>query len=98
MSADDDYDYLMKVVLVGPHSMAIMGRYTRDQYCLDSKTTIGIEFQTKTVLVDGARVRVQVWGSFFLLLLPFFCLHDVMLQCCLFCAMFSFSCCWSRAL
>ncbi|KAA0060583.1 ras-related protein RABA2a isoform X1 [Cucumis melo var. makuwa] len=47
---DDDYDYLFKVVLIGDSGVGksnLLSRFTRNEFCLESKSTIGVEFATR---------------------------------------------------
>jgi Ras-related protein Rab-11A len=50
----DEYDYLFKVVLIGDSGVGksnLLSRFTRNSFALDSKSTIGVEFATRTVQV-----------------------------------------------
>lgn len=52
---DEDYDYLFKVVLIGDSGVGksnILSRFTRNEFCLESKSTIGVEFATRTLQVS----------------------------------------------
>lgn len=52
--ADQEYDYLFKIVLIGDSGVGksnILSRFTRNEFSLDSKSTIGVEFATKTLQV-----------------------------------------------
>lgn len=40
-----------------------MGRFTRNEFNLDSKSTIGVEFATRTVSVDGKTIKAQIWDT-----------------------------------
>ncbi|CAN1282587.1 Ras-related protein Rab11C [Linum perenne] len=43
---DHDYDYLFKIVLIGDSGVGksnILSRFTRNEFCLESKSTIGVE-------------------------------------------------------
>ncbi|KAA0063062.1 ras-related protein RABA1b-like [Cucumis melo var. makuwa] len=54
--ADDDYDYLFKVVLIGDSGVGksnLLSRFTKNEFNLESKSTIGVEFATRTLNVDG---------------------------------------------
>ncbi|KAL0422216.1 UNVERIFIED_CONTAM: Ras-related protein RABA2a [Sesamum latifolium] len=49
---DEDYDYLFKVVLIGDSGVGksnLLSRFTRNEFCLESKSTIGVEFATRTL-------------------------------------------------
>ncbi|KAJ4969924.1 hypothetical protein NE237_003023 [Protea cynaroides] len=63
---DHEYDYLFKIVLIGDSGVGksnILSRFTRNEFCLDSKSTIGVEFATKTLQVDGKTVKAQIWDT-----------------------------------
>ena len=51
MAKDEvDYDYLFKVVLIGDSGVGksnLLSRFTKNEFNLESKTTIGVEFATK---------------------------------------------------
>ncbi|EER90540.1 ras-related protein Rab11C [Sorghum bicolor] len=64
--AADDYDYLFKVVLVGDSGVGksnLLSRFTRNTFSLDSKSTIGVEFATRTIQVDGKTIKAQIWDT-----------------------------------
>ena len=53
--ADDEYDYLFKVVLIGDSGVGksnLLSRFTRNEFCLESKSTIGVEFATRSIQVS----------------------------------------------
>lgn len=61
-----DYDHLFKVVLVGDSAVGksnLLSRFTRDEFTLDCKSTIGVEFATKTVTVDDKHIKAQIWDT-----------------------------------
>ena len=60
------YDYLFKVVLIGDSGVGksnLLSRFTRNEFCLESKSTIGVEFATRSVAVDGKTVKAQIWDT-----------------------------------
>ncbi|CDO54149.1 similar to Saccharomyces cerevisiae YER031C YPT31 Rab family GTPase [Geotrichum candidum] len=62
----DEYDFLFKVVLIGDSGVGksnILGRFTRNEFNLDSKSTIGVEFATRTVNVDDKTIKAQIWDT-----------------------------------
>jgi len=74
MSKEEDYDYLFKIVLSGNCFPTIIGdsgvgksnlltRFTKNTYNPDSKTTIGVEFATRTIDVQGKTIKAQIWDT-----------------------------------
>ncbi|XP_074591314.1 ras-related protein Rab11B-like isoform X2 [Curcuma longa] len=63
---DDDYDYLFKVVLIGDSGVGksnLLSRFTRNEFSLESKATIGVEFATRTIQVNEKVVKAQIWDT-----------------------------------
>ena len=44
-------------------SSVVLSRFTRNEFNLDSKSTIGVEFATRTINVDGKTVKAQIWDT-----------------------------------
>ncbi|CAL8336759.1 RAB11a, member RAS oncogene family, like [Gadus morhua] len=67
MSAkEDEYDYLFKVVLIGDSGVGksnLLSRFTRNEFNLESKSTIGVEFATRSLQVEGKTVKAQIWDT-----------------------------------
>ncbi len=56
----------LKLVLVGDSGVGksnIISRFTKNEFNLESKTTIGVEFATKVVDLDGRSIKVQIWDT-----------------------------------
>ncbi|XP_047313328.1 ras-related protein RABA1g-like [Impatiens glandulifera] len=63
---EDDYDYLYKVVLIGDSGVGksnLLTRFTRNEFSMDSKSTIGVEFATRCIQVDDKVVKAQIWDT-----------------------------------
>lgn len=48
------YDILLKIVLIGDSGVGksnLLSRYTKNEFSVETKTTIGVEFATKTIVV-----------------------------------------------
>lgn len=63
---DEEYDYLFKVVLIGDSGVGksnLLSRFTRNEFNLESKSTIGVEFATKSINVDSKVVKAQIWDT-----------------------------------
>ncbi|KAL0218585.1 hypothetical protein P9112_004238 [Eukaryota sp. TZLM1-RC] len=61
-----DYDYLFKIVLIGDSGSGkscLLSRFTRDEFIKESKSTIGVEFATRSLVLDGITIKAQVWDT-----------------------------------
>uniref|UniRef100_A0A7S0ZUY4 Uncharacterized protein n=1 Tax=Noctiluca scintillans TaxID=2966 RepID=A0A7S0ZUY4_NOCSC len=66
MQQKDDYDYLFKIVLIGDSGVGksnLLSRFTRDEFTLESKSTIGVEFATKSVTTNNKVIKAQIWDT-----------------------------------
>ncbi|KAG4982291.1 hypothetical protein AAZX31_10G065200 [Glycine max] len=64
--ADEDYDYLFKVVLIGDSGVGksnLLSRFTKNEFSLESKSTIGVEFATRSIRVDDKVLKAQIWDT-----------------------------------
>ncbi|RZR92764.1 hypothetical protein BHM03_00021128 [Ensete ventricosum] len=62
----EEEEYLFKVVIIGDSAVGksnLLSRYARNEFNLHSKATIGVEFQTQSVDVDGKEVKAQIWDT-----------------------------------
>ncbi|XP_029928663.1 RAB11a, member RAS oncogene family, like [Myripristis murdjan] len=65
-SREDEYDYLFKVVLIGDSGVGksnLLSRFTRNEFNLESKSTIGVEFATRSIQVEGKTIKAQIWDT-----------------------------------
>lgn len=66
MGDSSNYDYLFKVVLIGDSGVGksnLLSRFTRNEFNLESKSTIGVEFATRSISVDSKTVKAQIWDT-----------------------------------
>ncbi|KAJ9464390.1 GTP-binding protein ypt3 [Diplonema papillatum] len=66
MAMENDFQYLFKVVLIGDSGVGksnLMTRYTADEFNVESPSTIGVEFMTKSMKVENRDVKVQIWDT-----------------------------------
>lgn len=64
---DHEYDYLFKIVLIGDSGVGksnILSRFTRNEFCLESKSTIGVEFATRTLQVYLIEIFIYLFRVF----------------------------------
>lgn len=63
MAEGQAYDYLYKVVIIGDSGVGksnLLTRWTRNEFNLESKSTIGVEFTTRTIQIEGKNIKVQI--------------------------------------
>jgi len=41
----------------------LLSRFTRNEFSLDSKSTIGVEFATKSIQAEGKTIKAQIWDT-----------------------------------
>lgn len=41
----------------------LLSRFTRNEFNLDSKSTIGVEFATRSIQVDAKTIKAQIWDT-----------------------------------
>jgi len=66
MAANQEYDYLYKVVLIGDSGVGksnLLSRFTRNEFYLETKSTIGVEFATRSIQADGKTIKAQIWDT-----------------------------------
>jgi Ras-related protein Rab-11A len=66
MAQNSTADYIFKIVLTGDSGVGksnLLSRFTRNEFSLESRSTIGVEFSTKEVQVDGKTIKVQIWDT-----------------------------------
>jgi len=63
---DERYDFLYKIVLIGDSGVGkscLLSRFTRNQFNMESKETIGVEFATRSMQTDGKTIKAQIWDT-----------------------------------
>ncbi|KAJ5070773.1 small rab-related gtpase [Anaeramoeba ignava] len=64
MDYKQEYDYLFKIVLVGDTGVgktSLLSRYTDGKFSDSYVSTIGVDFRTKTIGLDGKNMKLQIW-------------------------------------
>lgn len=59
-------EYLFKIVLIGDSAVGksnLLSRFALDEFDINTKATIGVEFQTQVVEIDGREVKAQIWDT-----------------------------------
>jgi Ras-related protein Rab-11A len=70
---DEHYDFLFKLVLIGGTTMFevdsgvgktnLLSRFSNNEFTLESRPTIGVEFATKTITVADKKIKTQIWDT-----------------------------------
>ncbi|KAI3716949.1 hypothetical protein L1987_68195 [Smallanthus sonchifolius] len=64
--AHDDYDYLYKVVMIGDSGVGksnLLSRFSKNKFSLDSRSTIRVEFATRSIQVEDKVTKSQIWDT-----------------------------------
>ncbi|PQM34697.1 ras-related protein RABA5b [Prunus yedoensis var. nudiflora] len=59
-------EYLFKVVLIGDSAVGksnLLSRFARNEFDPNNKATIGVEFLTQELEIDGKMVKAQIWDT-----------------------------------
>ena len=55
------FDYAFKIALIGDAGVgksALMARYVRGRFIDGNRSTVGVDYATKTLVVDNLRIKV----------------------------------------
>ena len=58
-----EYDLLFKLILIGDSCVGksnILLKYLKNQFNENSKTTVGVEFGTKNIIINNKRIKIQI--------------------------------------
>ncbi|WOK97040.1 ras-related protein RABA5a-like [Canna indica] len=59
-------DYLFKIVMIGDSAVGksnLLARFARNEFYPNSKSTIGVEFQTQKMHIEGKEIKAQIWDT-----------------------------------
>lgn len=45
------------------YGLAVLSRFIRNEFSLEGRSTIGVEFATRTITIDDKRIKAQVWDT-----------------------------------
>lgn len=63
---DGTESYLFKIVLVGDSGVGktnLASRFAHNEFHADSRATIGVEFRSKALEIDGHEIKAQIWDT-----------------------------------
>ncbi|XP_022014308.2 ras-related protein RABA1g [Helianthus annuus] len=64
--ADEDYDELYKVVLIGDSGVGksnLLSQFSKNEFSHDFKSTIGVDFSNRNIEVDGKIIKAKIWDT-----------------------------------
>uniref|UniRef100_A0A1E1XIC3 Putative rab subfamily protein of small gtpase n=1 Tax=Amblyomma aureolatum TaxID=187763 RepID=A0A1E1XIC3_9ACAR len=65
-SANAEYDYLFKIVLIGDAGVGkscLVRRFAEDTFTDGYKLTVGVDFKIKTIELQGKTIKLQIWDT-----------------------------------
>jgi len=60
------YDIILKVVLIGDSGVGktnILSRYIKDDFSIETKNTVGVEFGSKIIKFKDNTIKIQIWDT-----------------------------------
>ena len=63
---EEDYDMIFKIITVGDSGVGktnLISRYSSNNFCEQSKATVGIEFRFKKIIIDNKKIKAQLWDT-----------------------------------
>ena len=62
----EEYDLMFKILLLGDSGVgksSLLLRYTKNEFNVDMRSTIGVEFALKYLKIDNFLLKVQIWDT-----------------------------------
>jgi len=66
MEEVDEYDLMIKVILIGDSGVGktnIMSKFLKNQFMENSKATVGVEFGSKLFIHENHKIKAQIWDT-----------------------------------
>jgi len=63
---EENFDILYKIVIIGDSGVGksnILSRYVRDEFSIDTKATVGVEFGSKILTLNNQQIKIQIWDT-----------------------------------
>jgi len=64
--SNENFDYLFKVVLIGDSAVGksnLLSRFATNEFNIDNKPTLGVEFACRTIVAENKHIKVQIWDT-----------------------------------
>ncbi|KAB0404573.1 hypothetical protein E2I00_004847, partial [Balaenoptera physalus] len=65
-AADENFDYLFKIILIGDSNVGktcVVQHFTSGVYTEAQQNTIGVDFTVRALEINGKKVKMQVWDT-----------------------------------
>ena len=62
----DNYEQLYKIIIIGDSGVGksnILGRYLNNEFREDTKSTVGVEFGSKRLMLENIAIKLQIWDT-----------------------------------
>jgi small GTP-binding protein len=66
MTNNDNYDLILKLVLIGDSGVGktnILSRYNNNEFSLATQPTVGVEFGNKVIKKENKSIKLQLWDT-----------------------------------
>ena len=66
MEEVDNYEQLYKIIIIGDSGVGksnILGRYLHNEFHEDTKSTVGVEFGSKKMVIENTSIKLQIWDT-----------------------------------
>jgi small GTP-binding protein len=66
MTNNDNYDLILKLVLIGDSGVGktnILSRYNNNEFSLATQPTVGVEFGNKIIKKENKSIKLQLWDT-----------------------------------
>ena len=66
MKEVDNYEQLYKIIIIGDSGVGksnILGRYLHNEFHEDTKSTVGVEFGSKKMVIENTSIKLQIWDT-----------------------------------
>jgi small GTP-binding protein len=60
------HDYLYKIIVIGDSGVGksnLVSMYVRNEFTLESKSTLGVDFGTKIIHLNSSIIKMQIWDT-----------------------------------
>jgi len=63
---DSSYEIIFKILIIGDTNVGksnLLLRYVKNEFAIDMKSTVGVEFGSKILKISDINVKVQIWDT-----------------------------------